>query len=60
MSGYSRIAAFRSRRCAGVDPEDFLRALPKISPDDAETVREKASEAMEREDRERVKDADDK
>jgi hypothetical protein len=31
-----------------VDPEDFLRALLKISPEDAESAREQASKAMER------------
>lgn len=43
---------------AEVDPSEFLQALLQISPEDAETVRQRAAEAMEREDRKRVKDAE--
>lgn len=40
-----------------VDPTEVLRAMLKIGPEDAETMREKAGEAMEREDRKRVTEA---
>ena len=43
---------------SAVNPEEFLRTVLHIDPKDAETVREKVAEAMEREDRKRVEDAD--
>lgn len=39
-----------------VKPEDFLRALLHISPEDAEKVRGDATAIMEREDRKRVQE----
>ena len=39
-----------------VDPTEFLRALLKISPEDAEEVRDNAAKLMEREDRKRVQE----
>jgi hypothetical protein len=37
---------------ADVDPEDFIRAVLKISPEDAKKAREDAAKAMKRNDNE--------
>jgi hypothetical protein len=44
-----------ARKTDDIEPEDFLRALLHISPEDAEKVREDAAKIMEHEDRDRAK-----
>lgn len=44
---------------SGVDPEEFLRALLKISPEDAAEVREEAARKMKRDARREDPSSDD-